>query len=419
MIMANKAVMHHYSLLTNHQFMQHTMRWYGPNDPVTLTDIAQAGCTGIVTALHHIPNGEVWSPTEIKKRLADITQGQPTHWPLEWSVVESLPVHEDIKQGKPARDEYIAHYQASLENLAAGGVTTVCYNFMPVLDWSRTDLAYEVADGSRALRFVATDFALFDLHLLQRPGAEADYDEATRRAARDKFEQLDPAEKERLTRTILQGLPGAEESFTLGTFQSLLDQYAGIDAHQLRQHLAYFLRAVVPVAERVGVRLAIHPDDPPRPLLGLPRIVSTEADLEFILNAADSPSNGLTLCTGSLGVRPDNDLVGIMERHGARIHFLHLRSTQREAGTDNFHEADHLAGDVDMYGMVQAVAREERRRQREGQAVTAIPMRPDHGHQMLDDLQKNQAYPGYTAIGRLRGLAELRGVAYAVQQSMR
>ena len=398
--------------------MLHTMRWYGPKDPVSLSDIAQAGCTGIVTALHHVSNGEIWSIEEIERRQAEIRKGSPEGWPLEWSVVESLPVHEDIKQGKANRDTLIGHYQQSLENLAACGVHTVCYNFMPVLDWSRTDLAYRMPDGSLALRFVAADFALFDLHILHRPGAKADYDEVTKQTAQEKWERIRDEEIERLMRTILQGLPGAEESFTLASFQTLLDHYQDIDAQTLRENLAYFLRAVVPVAERVGVRLAIHPDDPPWALLGLPRVVSTEADLQFILAAADSPSNGLTLCTGSLGVRADNDLVGIMQRHGHRVHFLHLRSTLRGEDPHNFYEADHLEGNVDMYGMMQAILTEENRRQQEDQHFANIPMRPDHGHQMLDDLDKTHVYPGYTAIGRLRGLAELRGLEYGVRRAM-
>ena len=395
--------------------MLHTMRWFGPDDPVSLSDLAQAGCEGVVTALHHLPNGAVWTAEAIARRQHDIARGQPAARPLPWTVVESLPVHEDIKRGLPTRDALLANYRTSLQNLAAAGVRTVCYNFMPILDWSRTDLAYALPNGARALRFVWEELALFDLHVLCRPGAASDYDEATQTAARHRFAEWPAARTQLLTSNLLRGLPGAEESFTLDAFQTLLDGYRDVDAGRLRDNLAYFLRAVVPTAERLGVRLAVHPDHPPFPLLGLPRVVSTEADLTWLLAAADSPANGFTLCTGSLGVRPDNDLAGLVRRHGARLHFVHLRATRRDGHPRSFYEADHLAGDVDMYAVVSAIVAEEQRRTAAGQPDDRLPMRPDHGHQMVDDLRKMGVNPGYTAIGRLRGLAELRGLEWAVR----
>ena len=396
--------------------MVHTMRWFGPNDPVSLRHIRQAGCQGIVTALHQLPVGAIWSIAEIQARQQLVTADNATHSPLHWAVVESLPVHEDIKKGRPTRAEYIRNYQESLRNLAACGITTVCYNFMPVLDWSRTQLAYEMPDGSRALRFVWQEFAAFDLCILQRPGAEADYEPEVIEAARQQFADMTPDQRQLLANTVLLGLPGSEESFTLATFQGLLNEYASISAEQLRENLHYFIQQVAPVAEEVGIGLCIHPDDPPFSLLGLPRVVSTEADLAALLAACDVPANGITFCTGSLGVRPDNNLPGMVQRFGSRIHFLHLRTTKREENPRNFHEADHLAGDVDMVAVIEAVVREERRRAQTGKGVAAIPMRPDHGHQMLDDLDGKRTYPGYSAIGRLRGLAELRGVEVALRR---
>ena len=396
-----------------------TMRWFGPPDPTSLADLRQAGCVGVVTALHHLPVGAVWPVAEIRARQQLIEADNATRSPLHWAVVESLPVHEDIKKGKPTRDALIANYQQSLRHLAACGVRTVCYNFMPVLDWSRTDLRYEMPDGSRALRFAWQDFALFDLYILKRSGAAADYEPAVAEAARAQFAALTPAQAQGLTDTILLGLPGAEESFQLAGFQAMLDEYAAVDAATLREHLHYFLRAVGPVAAEVGIGLCIHPDDPPFPLLGLPRVVSTEADLAGLLAAYDHPANGLTFCTGSLGVRPDNNLAGMITRFGPRIHFVHLRSTRREENPRNFHEADHLAGDVDMYAVVRALVQEELRREAAGEPVTALPLRPDHGHQMLDDLSTGKkTYPGYSAIGRLRGLAELRGLELGVRRSL-
>ncbi|WP_180754537.1 mannonate dehydratase [Hymenobacter sp. DG01] len=397
--------------------MLHTMRWFGPQDPVSLFALRQAGCTGVVTALHQLPVGSVWSQDDIRARQQLIEADNDRYAPLHWAVVESLPVHEDIKKGRPARAEYIRNYQQSLRNLAACGIRTVCYNFMPVLDWSRTNLTYEMPDGSRALRFVWEDFALFDLCILRRPGAEADYEPEVAAAARAKFATLTPEEITTLTNVVLLGLPGSEEAFELNGFQELLNEYATIDADALRENLYYFLREVGPVAEEVGIGLCIHPDDPPFPLLGLPRVVSTEADLAGLLQAYDSPANGLTFCTGSLGVRPDNDLPGIVRRLGNRIHFVHLRATKREENPRNFHEADHLEGDVDMYAVVQELVREELRRARTGGGNPSLPMRPDHGHQMLDDLEK-RTYPGYSAIGRLRGLAELRGLELGIRRNL-
>ncbi|QIP17684.1 mannonate dehydratase [Spirosoma aureum] len=402
--------------------MLQTMRWFGPNDPVSLMDIRQAGCTGVVTALHQISVGEVWSVEAIEERKQLVEASNDRYSSLEWAVVESLPVHEDIKKGRSGRTAYIENYKQSIRNLAACGINTVCYNFMPVLDWSRTNLTYEMPDGSRALRFVWEDFALFDLCILKRPGAEPDYEPEVARSARQKFEQMTPDEIAALTNVVLLGLPGSEEAFSLDTFQSLLNEYATIGDKELRENLYYFIQEVAPLAQEVGVNLCIHPDDPPRPLLGLPRVVSTEADLAQLMAACDVTANGITFCTGSLGIRSDNDLPGMIRRFGNRIHFIHLRTTKRE-GADgsgdarNFHEADHLAGDVDMYAVVKAIVLEQQRRAQLGIGVTSIPMRPDHGHQMLDDLHK-RTYPGYSAIGRLRGLAELRGLEFGIIRSL-
>lgn len=389
--------------------MEQTWRWYGPNDPVSLDDVRQAGATGVVTALHHIPNGEVWPVEEIKARQALLAEKG-----LVWSVVESIPVHEEIKTHSGNYQRHIANYQQSLRNLAACGIDTVCYNFMPILDWTRTDLEYLLPDGSKALRFDQTAFAAFDLHILQRAGAQKDYTSEELTEAQAYFQAMSAADIAKLTGNIIAGLPGAEEGYTLDQFRARLAEYDLIDKAQLRENMAVFLRAIVPVAEEVGVRLAVHPDDPPRPILGLPRIVSTLEDMQWLKQTVDSIYNGFTMCTGSYGVRADNDLVKMIETFGDRIHFTHLRATCREQNPKTFHEGAHLQGDVDMVAVIEAILTEELRRHKAGD-LRPIPMRPDHGHQMLDDLKK-KTNPGYSAIGRLKGLAEIRGVELALKR---
>ena len=392
--------------------MEQTWRWFGPDDLIELRHIRQAGASGVVTALHHIPYGEVWSVEEITARKAEIEADSSLG--LRWSVVESLPVHEAIKIGEGDLDRLFDTYRQSLVNLGRCGVTTICYNFMPVLDWTRTELAHPLPGGGTALRFNAHEFAAFDCLMLERPGAEADHPPEVLARARAWFERASEGDKRKLHANIMAGLPGAFDRYDLPGLRKMLDRYREVTRERLRDNLARFLREVIPTAEEAGIRMAIHPDDPPRPLMGLPRIVSNADDIAFILGAVDAPANGLTLCSGSLGAGPANDVPAIARRFAPRIHFAHLRNVRKEPD-GSFMEADHLGGDTDMVALVRVLLEEQKRRRDAGDPRWRIPLRPDHGHELLDDVGK-PTHPGYPAIGRLKGLAELRGVMLATAQ---
>lgn len=399
--------------------LEQTWRWYGPSDPVTLQDIRQAGATGIVTALHDIPNGDVWPLDELEKRKRfiewDYSRRIPQKRGLSWTVVESIPVHEDIKQGKENRDQLIENYKQSIRNLGKVGIPVLCYNFMPVVDWTRTNLYYELEDGAHALSFDMIDFIIFDVFILKRKDAENSFPKEMIQKAKQRFESMNREKRYELEKTIIAGLPGAEESYSIEQFQAKLDEYKDIDSDVYRQNFEYFLKEIAPVAEESGVKLAVHPDDPPFSLFGLPRVVSTEKDLKFLCNIYDSVYNGFTLCTGSLGVRAVNDLPGIIERLGDKLNFAHLRSTQRNSD-GSFHEAGHLKGDVDMYKVMLNILKEQKKREAHYRTDLNIPMRADHGHTILDDLNK-KTNPGYSAIGLLRGMAELRGLELGIIRS--
>jgi len=391
--------------------LEETFRWYGPSDPVTLKTISQAGATGVVTALHHIPSGEVWTVEEIEKRKNTIQSAG-----LRWSVVESVNVHESIKTASADRDQYAEKYIATLKNLSACGIRIVCYNFMPVLDWTRTDTDFRLPNGASALRFHAPALAAFDLYILEREGAYSEFSLQQQEVAKHYLDSLVENQKQQLINNIMAGLPGTKDVLTVDQFKGHLDRYQGIDAAKLKQNLAWFLQTVIPEAEKLGVKMCIHPDDPPFPIFGLPRVVSKEEDLKELLNACTSPSNGLTFCTGSLGARGDNDLPAMIDRLGSHIHFLHLRNVKREPD-GSFYEDNHLSGSSDMYAIMKSVLQEQKRRSDSGRDDIAIPMRPDHGHKLLDDFNYD-TFPGYSAIGRLKGLAELRGLEMGIKNTL-
>jgi mannonate dehydratase len=391
--------------------LEQTFRWFGPNDAVTLQAIKQTGATGIVNALHHIQSGEVWSPEEIKKRK-DIIEAAG----LTWSVVESVNIHESIKIAGPGRDAAIKNYIETLQNLAAVGIYTVCYNFMPVLDWTRTNLDFRLPNNASALRYEARALHAFDLYILQRPEAFDEFTPEQQTAAKEYLDSLSEQEKTLLINTVMAGLPGTTDVYTIEEFKEHLKKYENIDAAALKANLAYFLQAIMPDCEKLGIKMCIHPDDPPFAILGLPRVVSTEADLKFLVDAAPSPSNGITFCTGSLGARGDNDLPGIVERLGQHFHFIHLRNVRREAD-GSFYEDNHLEGTTDMYAVMKAIILEQKKRAESGRADVAIPMRPDHGHKILDDYNYD-TYPGYSVTGRMKGLAELRGLEMGIKRTI-
>jgi mannonate dehydratase len=399
--------------------LRQTWRWFGPKDLCSIDDITQVGAEGVVSALHHVPNGVVWTKEEIAKRYKEIeTRKDGTASGLTWDVVESLPVSEDIKKQRGNWREHIANYKVSMQNLAESGMEIICYNFMPVLDWTRTDLRWTVPNGGSCMRFDINDFAAFDINILERPGAAADYTNAIADEAARRFSEMSEDEKKQLGRNVTMGLPGSTESMTLDDVRAHLAEYGNISREQLRMHFVHFLEEIIPEAEKLGLRFCCHPDDPPFALLGLPRVMSTEEDYRYILDAVDSPNNGMTFCTGSLGARPDNDLPAMVETFADKIHFLHLRNVKRDNDDvkGSFYEAEHLAGDTDMVAVIAAVIKEERRRKAAGRKDWQIPMRPDHGQDILDDLGR-RAQPGYPTIGRMKGLAELRGVMTALEHS--
>ncbi|MFD2866223.1 mannonate dehydratase [Mucilaginibacter antarcticus] len=391
--------------------LEQTFRWYGPNDAATLQAISHTGATGIVNALHHIPTGEVWSLEEIQKRKAIIETGG-----FKWSVVESVNVHDSIKIGTADRDRYIGNYIETLKNLSAAGVTVVCYNFMPVLDWTRSDIDYRLQNGASALRFHAPAWRAFDLYILERPEATNEFTAEEQQEAKGYLDTLSADEITLLTNNMMAGLPGTKDVLTVEQFKGFLKRYADVNTAKLKANMAYFLQAIIPDAEKLGIKMCVHPDDPPFPIFGLPRIVSTEHDLNEVVNAAPSQSNGLTFCTGSLGARADNDLPGIVERLGQHFHFLHLRNVKREAD-GSFYEDSHLEGSTDMYAVMKALILEQQKRQAAGRTDITIPMRPDHGHKLLDDFN-HDTFPGYSVIGRLKGLAELRGLELGIKRSL-